>query len=170
MKYIYILQCINNKYFIGLTEDFEKDYSEHLKETKSDQTKIHKVIGIDGIFDNIKNHYIIIISKYIYKYGNENILFDDVDINKVNDMITKYNTNILYYRKCLCSNKHWIIDCYFNIKKNVLSIIYTQNIEKIIELYHTYDICIKCGKIGHKHNECYSINHIDGSKIIYLID
>jgi len=164
MEYIYILECQQNKFFIGKTYNIQIEYNEHLDGTFCDITKTFKPLSIHCIFDiNSDININIIIGKYILKYGKENIYFlEESYINKkeIKTIIKLKNNN------CICEKSdHWISTCSLNKKDDYWQKIINRVFNNITTDLKNNGICERCGRYGHKIDDCFAKKHIDGNNI-----
>jgi predicted GIY-YIG superfamily endonuclease len=169
MEYIYILECQQNKYFIGKTYNIQIEYNEHLDGTFCNLTNEFKPLSIHCILDiNTNININIVIAKYILKYGKENIYFiDEPYINK------KDIKNILKSKdkSCICNKSdHWINKCNLNTKDEYWGKIISKVFNNISSNLKDNGICERCGRHGHEMIDCFAKKHIDGNNISDDID
>ncbi len=74
MKKIYILQLLNNKYYVGITSNLERRICEHFDGKGASWTKINKPIKVIETHDYITKFDEDIYTKmYMDKYGINNV-------------------------------------------------------------------------------------------------
>ena len=163
MEYIYVLECQQNKYFIGKTYNIQIEYNDHLDGTFCEITSIYKPINIHCILDLDNNFNInIIIAKYILKYGKQNVYFIEDYINKkdIKKHIKLKNNN------CICGKEdHWINNCTLNTKDAYWEKIINKVFNRISSDLKTNGICERCGRYGHDMKDCFAKKHVDGNNI-----
>lgn len=50
MYYVYMLRCVNNSIYTGITTDVERRFSEHIRGVGAKYTKVNKVTKIEKVF------------------------------------------------------------------------------------------------------------------------
>jgi len=159
MEYIYALKCQKDKYYIGKTFNVQIEYNEHLDGTFCDITKEYKPCDIDSIFElSDKIKYPDIISKYIIKYGKDNIYFESIDVKEVKKLIKKNNQN------CSCHDI-WLVECKLNLRDSFWSKLFSNVFNKMTKNFKDSRICVRCGRYGHFMDQCYSKKHIEGHSL-----
>jgi predicted GIY-YIG superfamily endonuclease len=160
MEYIYALKCQKNKYYIGKTYNVQIEYNEHLDGTFCDVTKEYKPCDIDSIFELTDDITLnLVISKYVIKFGKENIFFEDTDVKKVKKLIKQNNIH------CVCEENHWLEECKLNLKDDFWKKIFNNVFNKMTKTLQAKDICVRCGRYGHDMDECYARKHVDGYEL-----
>lgn len=158
MEYIYVLKCQKDKYYIGKTYNVQIEYNEHLDGTFCDITKEYKPCDIHSIFEVSDEIYLnIIISKYILKYGKENIYFESTNIKEIKKLM-KIDNNL-----CVCNkNDHWLIECELNLKETFWKRIFSKVFMNMNDNFKQSNLCGRCGRYGHFLEDCYAKKHLDG--------
>lgn len=147
MVYVYILKLLNDKYYIGKSDNPEIRIENHMALNGSSWTKLYKPINVIEIIPNCDDYdedkYTL---KYMEKYGVENVRggsFCEVNLSKenittINKMLNGSNN------RCYKCNKsgHFIKECPLN------------------KLY-----CDRCKRSNHNTDECYATTYINGDKI-----
>jgi hypothetical protein len=161
MKYIYILTCQKDKYYIGKTDDVQKEYNQHLDGTICEFTNIYKPFDIECIFVKDDNFDLYrVIAKYTHRYNYINIGHDEVsDQNKLNKYISKANS------KCCCGDNHFLTHCPFNKRGEFWGKVIHQAFSHITEYFTENSVCFRCGRFGHDFTECNAKEHLDGTKL-----
>jgi len=162
MVTIYILECEQQKYYVGKSKYFENRFTEHLTNKGAEWTKIYKPIKVIEQYDNCDDYdedkYTI---KAMATYGIGNVRGGSFTKIKLSDQDYATITTMINSaeNKCFnCNSKsHFIKDCPY--KQNE-----TQS-----------KACYKCGKSGHIASECYSkeqvkICHYCGSNKHFMKD
>jgi len=182
MVYIYILELISNKYYVGKSNKPNIRIDMHINGNgavwtmKYKPTRIARIIPNCDDFDEDK--YTLIMMK---KYGIDNvrggsfcnIILDNNHIETINRMI-RSGTNACYG----CgSDGHFIKDCdkredYIKIYKCYGCDMVYDNHDALI--YHkentcSYNLyCIKCHKRGHTEKDCTSIIEKVADGLLYI--
>lgn len=164
MDYIYVLNCQNNKYYIGKTKNINLEFKNHMdgKSQRFSFTKKNKPYNIEALFNQTDDFDMYsIVAKYIIKYGRENIGFDSIrKLDKLDKFIKKTNLS------CCCGAKnHWLVNCNNNIKYKFWDDFLSSIFEKLEACFNRNYTCIRCGYFGHTLLECSAIKHIDGSDL-----
>ena len=50
MYYVYMLRCVNNSIYTGITTDVERRFKEHIRGVGAKYTKVNKVTKIEKVF------------------------------------------------------------------------------------------------------------------------
>ena len=158
MEYIYVLKCQKDKYYIGKTFNVNIEYNEHLDGKICEFTQAYKPYDIECIFEADDNFNIYkIISKYIEKYGDDDIGHDEVNNKKLEKYKNKCD------KQCCCLEDHWLTECSKNTKAEYWGKMINKVFNNINKNFLKGDICFRCGRYGHEMNSCYAKTHIDGS-------
>lgn len=172
---IYILECNNNKFYVGKTSRPIHDrIVEHFNKYGSEWTKKYKPLGIKEIIENADNSdedkYVKI---YMNLYGISNvrggsysqIILPDYKLQALTDELNTLNNNCF---KC-GKHGHYANNCTYNITCYKCGNFghYTNTC--------TYDtICYKCGDSGHYSNKCTytksSISDNDDNKLKHDVE
>ena len=180
MVYIYVLELLDNKYYVGKTDNPQFRLESHFNSNGSAWTKKYKPINIIELIPNCDDYdedkYTL---KYMEKYGIDNVRGGSfVSINLDNNTIEFLNkmsngTN----NKCFNCGEigHFIKDC----KKTVISCYFCRKEFISVDLFesHTNTSCINnniasinnsssinnnkcyiCSKIGHFAKDCKSFS------------
>jgi hypothetical protein len=115
---IYILELIDNKYYIGYTTNNNMTIELHNIENNTLYTKKYKPINIiNNIIESNTNYTLYYMEKYginnVRSYLFNNIILTIEEINIIIDIIyPKLYLNFSIYNKCvICNNNHNYIDC-----------------------------------------------------------
>ena len=74
MKSIYILSLVNNKYYVGVTNNIERRIKQHIEGSGSEWTKLHKFVKISAILPQTSPWDEDLHTKqYMLKYGIDNV-------------------------------------------------------------------------------------------------
>lgn len=153
---IYILNCEENKYYIGKTDNLSKRLQEHFKGDGSSWTSKYKPLGVVEVKKSFNKYdedkYVL---NYMEKYGIKNVRggsYSTIDLtNKQKKYLERQiaSANNLCYR---CGRKgHFIKKCYAKTHLDG---------RKLTPLY-----CLRCKRNGHIEKNCYAIITKDGLKI-----
>ena len=123
MKKIYILQLLNNKYYIGITSNLERRICEHFDGKGASWTKINKPIKVIDTLDCIskfdEDKY---TKKYMDKFGIDNVRGGSYSNIILTDWQTKALDHEFKTSNDLCFNcgksGHFASECYKFDKKN----------------------------------------------------
>src|SRR6185312_14136944 len=73
-KHLYVLKLEEGKYYVGITNDINKRYNQHLSDIGSEWTKKYKVIGLE--YTKELTHVLdedMEVKKLMMIYGHENV-------------------------------------------------------------------------------------------------
>jgi hypothetical protein len=174
MVYIYILELLSNKYYIGKSNKPDIRIDMHINGNGAAWTQKYIPMRVARIISNCddfdEDKYTIIMMK---KYGIDNvrggsfcnIILDNTHIDTINRMI-RSGTNACYG----CGSEgHFIKDC--TERDDYIKIYKCYDCEKVYDnyndlIYHRDNmckknlLCKKCGKKGHIENDCMDIKEI----------
>lgn len=153
---IYVLNCKNNKYYIGKTDDLGKRLQEHFNGSGSSWTSKYHPLGVVEVKKSYNKYdedkYVL---NYMEKYGVENVRggsYSTIDLTiKQKTYLERQiaSANNLCYR---CGRKgHFINKCYAKTHADG---------RQLEPLY-----CLRCKRTGHTQKNCYAIITKDGFKI-----
>ena len=147
---IYVLECENNKYYVGKTDNFELRMKKHLDGNGSSWTKKYKPLNLLNYYDGTKHSEDEITIKYMEEYGIDNVRggtfckvkLPQYQIKTLNGMINSKNDTCF---KCGLKG-HFITNCPNKKQDEVKS-------DKL---------CTRCGRNTHFVDKCYAKKHISG--------
>ncbi len=129
--YIYVLQCEDNKYYVGKSKNYDNRFEKHVYDYGSAWTKkykpikIHKVIPCHDSYDEDKYTKI-----YMEKYGIDNVRGGSYTSLTLSNEIKKFIEREILTAKNLCyickSDKHFAFKCpkrFITFEYNIFSII-----------------------------------------------
>jgi len=165
-KYIYILELVENKYYIGKTINYNFRIEQHLNSNGSQWTKKYKPIKLIELIKTCDNFdedkYTL---KYMEKYGINNVRggsFCELKLNKENLNTIKKMINSSTDRCFICGeNNHFAKDC--NQYENNL-------LKEFENLLFENDLCFRCYRKGHYATNCYAKTTITGDIIEEISD
>jgi hypothetical protein len=123
MVYIYVLELVDNKYYIGKTNNPQFRLESHFNSNGSAWTKKYKPKNIIELIPNCDDYdedkYTL---KYMEKYGINNVRggsFCEIKLNEQNIMVIKKMINSSTDKCYICgNNNHFAKDCKsFSVKK-----------------------------------------------------
>ena len=149
---IYVLELINNRYYVGKTTNPTFRLEQHFTNNGSAWTKKYKPIRVLEIIPNCDDYdedkYTI---KYMKKYGVDNVRggsfcqieLDEETINTINRMINGSSD------KCYkCGGNHFYSSCSL-VNKNEYKI-----------------TCFRCQREGHTMDNCYASTDKNGEELL----
>tara|TARA_Y100000389_G_C17369980_1_gene468464 strand:+ start:115 stop:996 length:882 start_codon:yes stop_codon:yes gene_type:complete len=169
MTFIYILELVNNKYYIGSSKNPNKRINRHCNKRGSVWTKINKPIKtIDIIKEKSKFDEDFITIQYMEKYGIENvrggtfsqITLKEEEINIIKKMLDTKN-NRCY--KCGGTN-HYINECYLNNQSFNDDNNFNFNINNQISFQNQLDY----NDYNYNYNQNYEYDENDFNEFSYL--
>lgn len=173
MRTVYVLQCENNRYYVGKTDrPLETRVEEHFNRCGSEWTQKYRPIKVVEIKQNAdefdEDKYTKI---YMKKHGIDKVrggthtqlkLHDyqlmtlEKELRNASDLCFRCNRPGHYANNCYakskektCKSKKTIIPTFIDKKPYVLT---TQS-------------CFRCGRSGHYANNCYASTHTNRKKL-----
>lgn len=180
MVYIYILELMNNKYYIGKTNNPNFRLNNHFSLNGSSWTKKYKPIKLLELIPNCDDYDEDKYTKiYMDKYGINNVRggsYTSIKLDKntidhlnkcsdsVNDKCFKCGESGHFANDCDNSDSENIdIWCCEYCDKEFLDIKKCEYHEEICnKKYKNCYNCYRCGREGHFADSCYASKHIDG--------
>lgn len=185
---IYVLKCLQNKYYVGKTTNFARRYDEHLSGSGSVWTKKYRPIDIaEVISDADKYDEDKYVWKYMEKYGIENVRGGSYSQVVLPPELVKCAQKHIGSASDLCfrcnESGHFIQDCpsgSFNNKRtreevddspNSIEELPFSKISKINKInsnssyIRTNSNCFRCGRKGHWSRNCNEKTHLNGRKL-----
>lgn len=114
-KYVYVLLCEGERFYVGKTEDMEKRYDEHLRGKGSQWTRIYKPIDIVELYmadtcfaeENKTKEYMIEYGLYKVRGGPYSMLyFSDIETEIIRKQLWHAQ------EKCFqCGGDHFVSGC-----------------------------------------------------------
>ena len=150
MTIIYILQLIDDKYYVGKTNNVSKRMDDHNSHMGSEWTKRYSPISILHVYENCdsfdEDKYTI---KMMSQYGIENVRggtycrihLEDTEIEYIKRQINGAQNRCF---KC-GSSEHWVRDCPKQVKKQ---------------------LCSRCDRNNHTVDKCYAKTHKNGKSLL----
>ena len=166
---VYVLKLSLNKWYVGITNDVQKRYNEHLFDNKCVWTslyrpiKIEQIIPTDTNFDEDKYTKI-----YMNRYGIENVRGGSY----VQKIISDEQKNVLEQefrnvnQQCFRCGKagHFVSQCVQHV--------YTTSPKRKVESSSQQQrkrcrsmFCSRCGRDSHNESDCYATFDIEGDVI-----
>lgn len=147
---IYILECVNDKFYVGRTKYLQKRVEQHLLKAGAEWTKLYQPVKVIEVIDTLdtfdEDKYVL---KYMNKYGIDNvrggsfstILLPEYQQKNIRKMLC--NTD----DRCFQCGKvgHFVKDCY-KIKANNV-------------------FCERCKRRNHTIERCYARTDISGKPL-----
>lgn len=171
MVTIYVLECEDNKYYVGKTERPVYDrIIEHFSDYASAWTKQYPPIGIIDYYESYNIDDEDFTTKlYMKEYGIENVRGGSY--SKVN--LPLYQIKALEMEFCTQDNLcfrcmqpgHYEHFCPHNIPTTTYKKSRKFNNRRRKSLFHEGIVCYRCGNIGHYATKCYAKTHINGSPL-----
>lgn len=182
---LYVLQCKNDKFYVGKTNDLNRRFKEHLDGIGSEWTKLHTPIMIVETVDNCDNFdedkYVL---KYMDKYGIDNVRGGSFSTIKLDTSTEKHIQRMIRGSTDRCfkcnSSDHFANECITTDERKCYICrrtghIYSNCIAKT-DINGRYipkkkkDCCHRCGRQDHTIFTCKYENDIFGIPCHYLID
>jgi predicted GIY-YIG superfamily endonuclease len=157
---IYILRLLNNKWYVGKSDDVDFRYQQHLKGYGSTWTKIYKPISIERIISNASPFDEDKITKeYMSKYGIDNVRGGSYCNKDLDEFQTHMLKTEIWSAKDRCArcgrNGHYQQNCYANTDVDGNEFCSEDEEEYTV-------VCYRCGRIGHISPDCYARTHANG--------
>ncbi len=180
---IYVLECMDGKYYVGRTGNLDKRLELHSSGRGSFWTRKYPMKSVVEVLKNAdkfdEDKYVL---KYMDKYGVENVRGGSYSQMVLNNDLQKciqrhfITANNLCY---ICGGKgHLIRECPDNPKNARL----LNNLEerrkfseepprkkiKVEDISFSFDseaLCNRCGRTGHYTEQCFSKKHFNGEKL-----
>ncbi len=180
---IYVLECMDGKYYVGRTGNLDKRLELHSSGRGSFWTRKYPMKSVVEVLKNAdkfdEDKYVL---KYMDKYGVDNVRGGSYSQMVLNNDLQKciqrhfITANNLCY---ICGGKgHLIRECPDNPKNARL----LNNLEerrkfseepprkkiKVEDISFSFDseaLCNRCGRTGHYAEQCFSKKHFNGEKI-----
>lgn len=155
MVYIYVLECEQNKYYVGKTNNPTVRLEDHKNNNGAEWTKIYKPIKVVELIPNCddfdEDKY---FKRYAAKYGIDNVRGGSYSQIKLSNETLNFLQREISGATDVCfkcgKKGHFIQEC--------------KEKDSSMKNYKG-KICYKCGRKGHFYTECYAKKHIDGRNI-----
>jgi predicted GIY-YIG superfamily endonuclease len=142
--YIYIIQCENNKYYVGRTKDYNNRFTQHINNQGSVWTRIHKPIKLLKIipchdpFDEDKY-----TKMYMSKYGIDNVRGGSYTTINIDNNIKKFIEKEIITANNLCyickKSGHYAFKCSRKFLK--LDSTYNSFINRLYQILYRISEC-----------------------------
>lgn len=169
---VYVLQLIDNKYYVGSSKNIDKRYLQHTSGNGSAWTKKYSPLQIIERFENVDSfEETNITKKYMMTYGIDNVRGGAYcTIVLTNEELAIINKEIWSSQGCCvrCGRKgHFVTKCYAKttIDGKSLVNITDPDIDKKIICTEPTHACDRCGRDTHKANVCKNKTHINGTRL-----
>lgn len=162
--FIYILELVEGKYYIGKTDNVSRRYEEHLEGKGSAWTqkykpvRILKTIETDSPYE--EDRY---TKECMEKYGIDNVrggtyIKMTLDPDQINNLTREIR---LAQNRCLRCGKpgHFVLDC--RETKDVDE----KKLEPVKHKKPKQKCCSRCGRNTHNITKCYAKTHLDGTSL-----
>jgi predicted GIY-YIG superfamily endonuclease len=177
MVFVYILKLIENKYYVGKTEDPETRIMNHFEKNGSAWTKKYKTIDVIDIIkdcdDYDEDKYVL---KYMKEYGVENVRggsFCEANLSEENKNTISRMINGSEDKCYICGMKgHYVNQCKMKkeittkikpISKNSVELAIQKDVKpKAKKSTKKKNLCDRCGRKGHTEENCYATTDKDG--------
>ena len=149
---IYILKLVDNKYYIGFTDNIKKRVQEHIDGNGSSFTKMYRPINLVKVYENVNPEKVdVSIIKYMKKFGVDNVRggsYKNVKLKKT--QIKELKKQGVVFPKVSIDD--------INLEDLILDDIEesTVKIQKILKIpvRQANGTCFRCMKDGHYVHQC----------------
>jgi hypothetical protein len=164
MVYIYILECLKYKYYVGKTNNPKFRLNDHFTGFGCVWTTKYKPIKLLEIFKGDQYDEDKYTLMYMEKYGIDNVRggsYTQIILPKEQKEQIRLQLNSANDRCKKCGkNGHFAKDCYSSIASKALEFAFDFYDSMLSEEENI--VCYRCGRENHYANKCYAKKHIDG--------
>jgi predicted GIY-YIG superfamily endonuclease len=155
-RYVYVLKCRNEKYYVGLTENPSFRIEHHFAGEGSEWTRKHEPIEVVSVTPRCEQeNEKIVIFRYMKKYGMDNVrgsVLSTLDLpDTLVGALQQLNIRDMNLPQKLLENK-----------KNVPCVPAVQIKQQDL----CVDVCYRCGREGHLFSSCYAKTHVNGKTLL----
>jgi predicted GIY-YIG superfamily endonuclease len=168
-KELYVLKLERGKYYVGITNDVNKRYNQHLSDVGSEWTKKYKVVCLEYVKE--LTHVLdedMEVKKLMMVYGIENVrggTYSKVilDQGQIDSLSREYEHATSKCFKCKKTG-HYAIDC------NIKTLVHIRTIKPKSQTKQSNPkpTCFRCGRNTHTMEECKAKTLLSGVSIINL--
>jgi predicted GIY-YIG superfamily endonuclease len=158
-KYVYVLKCRNEKYYVGLTENPSFRIVDHFAGGGSEWTRRHEPIEVLSVtprcdLENEKN----VLFRYMKKYGMDNVRGSVISTLDLPDTLIGGLKQLNFHSDGDKDRPQKLLEN----KKIVPCATAPQRKQQDLSV----DVCFRCGRERHLFSSCYAKTHIDGKALL----
>lgn len=160
-KVVYVLLLEQNKYYIGITNNFCNRLQQHCDGKGATWTNKYKVVDVIKVNPESEGNEDQIVIQSMIKYGTDNVrggkycqlVFDDLTRSMIDRDIRQKESACFH-----CGDKgHFVMQCPTKVNKKVEPVVNNKMIKN--------QFCTRCKRNNHNKTNCFAKKTIDG-KII----
>jgi predicted GIY-YIG superfamily endonuclease len=168
--YIYVLELVNNKYFVGKTNNLRLKLNEHNESRGIEWTKIHEPLHVLYIYESSNSFDELKTTLSMMRYAEINDVrganFNEVKLRK--DQITMIEEMLNSVPNCCTyrgSSKHSFVNCDISINSYKYEFKKTKLSEQKSLIDSSKVKCHRCMRIGHYDTYCWAKRCINGNTL-----